>query len=72
MIKLYQSAVHPGRWVAHLEGSGWVTFPAAENGWEQRQPARGLDPVHLRQVPVKMGADAGVPAHVQSDELVLA
>jgi len=61
MIKLYSSAMHPKQWIAYVEGSGWVIFPARENGWESRQAARGLDPVYLRQVPVQMAESAGLP-----------
>lgn len=61
MIKLYRSAMHPKQWIAHVEGSGWVIFPARENGWESRQPARGLDPMYLRQVPVQMAESADLP-----------
>ena len=61
MIKLYSSATHPKQWIAYVEGSGWVVFPARENGWESRQAARGLDPMYLRQVPVRMAESAGLP-----------
>jgi hypothetical protein len=46
--------------VAYVSGSGWVVFPARENGWEERRPARGLDPVHLRQVPLSCAAETGI------------
>jgi hypothetical protein len=62
MIKLYISAVHPGHWVAYVAGTGWVMFPARENGWEQRRPARGLDPVHLRQAPARAASRTGFPS----------
>ena len=61
MIKLYRSATHAKQWIAYVEGSGWVIFPARENGWESRQPARGLDPMYLRQVPVHLAESAGLP-----------
>ena len=61
MIKLYKDALHPRNLVAYVEGSGWLAFPAKENGWEERQPARGLDPLYLRQVSVEQGVKAGVP-----------
>jgi len=61
MVKLYRSAIHPRHWVAYVEGMGWVAFPARENGWEERQPARGLDPLHLREVPVDVAASTGIP-----------
>jgi hypothetical protein len=61
MIKLYRDAQHPQNWVAFVPNSGWVAFPAKENGWEFRSPARGLDPLYLREVPLHQGFGAGVP-----------
>jgi hypothetical protein len=61
MIKLYRSATHHNQWVAYGQGIGWVVFPAVENGWTDRRPARGLDPVHLREVPLGLAANTGVP-----------
>ncbi len=61
MIKLYRSAAHPGHWVAFVPKTGWVVFPSRENGWEDRHPARGLDPLHLRAVPLQMAANTGIP-----------
>lgn len=54
-MKLYQSAVHEGQWLAYVREIGWVVFPAQENGWEERRPARGIDPIHLREVPLPPG-----------------
>ena len=61
MIKLYRDAMRPKNLVAYVPGSGWVTFPARENGWEHRSAARGLDPLCLREVPLHQGSAAGVP-----------
>lgn len=61
MIKLYRDALRPKNWVAYIPQVGWVAFPAAENGWEHRAPARGLDPLYLREVPLQSGYAAGVP-----------
>ena len=60
-MKLYLSAVHPGQWLAYGKEIGWVAFPATENGWDSRRPARGIDPVHLREVPLHLAAKAGLP-----------
>jgi hypothetical protein len=60
MFKVYCSKQHPGRFIAHSPSTGWVIFPDAENGWADRKPARGLDPMHLRQVPALMAAKAMV------------
>ena len=69
MIKLYRSAVHPNHWVAYVPGTGWVMFPAKENGWANRCPARGLDPVHLRQVSLSQAAQTGILEPELSPEL---
>jgi len=61
MIKLYRDAQRPNNWVAYVPNVGWFAFPAVENGWDQRTPARGLDPLFLREVPVAKGFAAGVP-----------
>jgi hypothetical protein len=61
MIKLYRDAQHPANWVAYVPTVGWVAFPATENGWEHRAPARGLDPLFLREVPLQKGFAAGLP-----------
>jgi hypothetical protein len=61
MIKLYRSMLHPKYWIASVPGAGWMAFPARDNGWQQRQAARGLDPLHLREVPIGLAANTGVP-----------
>jgi hypothetical protein len=66
MIKLYRSATHPNQWLAYGPGIGWVVFPATENGWADRRPARGLDPVHLREVPLRLAANAGIAGAASS------
>jgi hypothetical protein len=60
MIKLYRSATHVGQWLAYAPEIGWVVFPAREQGWEDWRPARGLDPVHLREVPLQLAANTGM------------
>ncbi len=65
MIKLYRSAIHPRHWVAYAPGNGWVAFPNKENGWEERHPARGLDPMHLREVPLELAANTGITRELE-------
>jgi hypothetical protein len=60
MIKLYCSKTYPQHWIAYAPDAGWLIFPKTDNGWEQRKPARGLDPIHLRQVPLEMAARSGM------------
>jgi hypothetical protein len=61
MLKLYTSAINPGYWVASGTDTGWVIFPAVSGGWENRRQARGLDPMHLREVPVQLASNTGFP-----------
>ncbi len=61
MTRLYTSAIHRNHWIASVPGSGWVMFPARENGWEERQPARGLDPLYLREASPRLAENAGFP-----------
>ena len=68
MIKLYRSATLPLNWIAYVQGTGWMMFPAEENGWEKRRPARGLDPMHLREVPLHLAVNTGVTAAAQPSE----
>jgi hypothetical protein len=65
MLKLYRSYRHQGAWVAYSSETGWVIFPETENGWEQRKPAKGLDPMHLRQMPIGMAASTGIQSPVE-------
>jgi hypothetical protein len=72
MMKLYKSLDYPKHWIACVAGTGWVAFPRTENGWEQRHPARGLDPLHLREVPVHLAQNAGLPVNAEAAELTFA
>lgn len=60
-MRLYLSAMHPGQWVAYGNETGWVSFPAVEQGWFARHAARGLDPIYLREVPVRLAYNTGFP-----------
>jgi len=60
-MKLYRSRKYPNRWYAFSNSTGWVMFPAEPNGWVKRQPARGVDPIDVREVPLHLASDAGLP-----------
>jgi hypothetical protein len=60
-MKLYRSSNYPTRWYAFSPETGWVMFPAEAGGWQKRQPARGVDPLYFRQVPLRMGFNTGLP-----------
>jgi hypothetical protein len=65
MFKLYRSAIHANYWIAYSASTGWIMFPAREDGWRDRRPGRGLDPVHLREVPMKLAANTGILEHCE-------
>jgi hypothetical protein len=60
-MKLYRSRNYPNRWYAYSVSTGWVMFPAEANGWQKRQTARGMDPVDVRNVPLELAAETGIP-----------
>ena len=72
MVKLFRSAMHPNQWVANVPGQGWVAFPARPQGWAERRPVRGLDPVHLRQVALTSAQGTGLLEWVEEEVLQVA
>jgi hypothetical protein len=54
-MKLFRSTKYPTRWFAFGPEIGWVMFPAEVGGWQKRQPARGIDPIDVREVPLRTG-----------------
>jgi hypothetical protein len=66
MTKLYRSAIHFHHWVAYSPVTGWTMFPARANGWSSRQPARGIDPMYLREVPVRLAFGTGLLESMES------
>ena len=59
-MKLFRSRRNPTRWIAYAPETGWVVFPAEAGGWEKRQPARGIDPIDIREVPIALASDTGM------------
>lgn len=68
-MKLYRSRNYPNRWYACSKSTGWIMFPAEADGWNKRQPARGVDPIDIREVPLELAFGAGVPASVETGEM---
>jgi len=60
-MKLYRSTNYPSRWYAYGKETGWVMFPAVLDGWARRQPARGIDLIDVREVPLSLAAGTGLP-----------
>ena len=59
-MKLFRSAKHETRWFA-FGPAGWVIFPAEVGGWEKRKPAIGTDQIDMREVPLRLGFNTGIP-----------
>ena len=60
-MRLFRSAKHQNRWFAFAPEVGWVTFPAEVGGWHKRQSASGIDPLDVREVPLRLGFNTGFP-----------
>jgi len=60
-MQLYRSISDPTRWFAFGPETGWVAFPPEFNGWEERKPVAGISPDTLREVPLRMGFNTGIP-----------
>jgi hypothetical protein len=43
-------------------------FPAAAEGWTKRQPARGIDPLDVREVPIRLAFGAGIADSADATE----
>jgi hypothetical protein len=67
-MKLYRSKKYPNRWFAYSPATGWVKFPIEADGWQKREPARGIDPIDIREVPVELAVEAGVPVDADIPE----
>ncbi len=60
-MRLYRNSHRPAVWFAFSPETGWVMFPAEAGGWSKRQPARGIDPIHVREVPLRLAFNTGMP-----------
>jgi len=60
-MRLYRSTKDLTRWFAFGPVAGWVMFPAEIDGWQKRQPVRGINRLTLREVPLRMGFNTGIP-----------
>jgi len=60
-MKLYRSKNYPTKWIAYSDTTGWVAFPAETDGWQKREPARGIDPIDIRLAPLQFAVGTGIP-----------
>jgi hypothetical protein len=60
-MRLFWSKRYLKHWIAFSEATGLVIFPAEIDGWQKRQPADEVLAEELREIPVRMAANAGMP-----------
>ena len=66
-IKLYRSIRDSSWWFAFNPQVGWVMFPAVVCGWHERRRASNYDPLDMREVPLRMGFNTGIPGAPMSE-----
>ena len=60
-MKLYRSTTDLTRWFAFAPTTGWVSFPAEIDGWRKRRSVSGVNRLVMREVPLRMGFNTGIP-----------
>jgi hypothetical protein len=60
-MKLCRSTKDLTQWFAFIPAAGWVMFRPEINGWQKRQAAHGMNRLTLREVPLRMGFNTGIP-----------
>lgn len=60
-MKIRFCATDLSHWFAIDPEIGWVMFPAEFSGCQKRKPALVIDPQYMREVPLRMGFNTGVP-----------
>ncbi len=61
MPRLYRSATDLEHWFVHDGPTGWVRFPARINGWANRKAIRNVRGLDLREVPLRLSFNTGLP-----------
>lgn len=64
-LKLYRSTKDI-RWFAFSPIIGWVMFPAEIGGWQKRRRTSCILLLDMREVPLKMGFNTGLPGAPKS------
>ena len=60
-MKLYRNVKNSTQWFAFGRRLGWVVFPAEISGWLKRENAREVCLADMREVPIRMGFNTGIP-----------
>jgi hypothetical protein len=62
MPRLFRSSQDLEHWFVFEDSLGWVKFPARIDGWAERQPIRTVSELALREVPLWLSFNTGLPA----------
>ena len=60
-MKLYRSTKDSTQWFAFGRNTGWLIFPPEVDGWQKRKMIPGINPIDMREVPIRMGFNTGFP-----------
>ena len=61
MPRLYRSSHDLEHWFVLDESLGWFRFPACTNGWVHRRLMRTVAGLDLREVPLRLSFNTGLP-----------
>jgi len=53
--------MYSARWLVFSRKVGWLMFPAEVGGWKKRKPARGIGPLEMPDVPLRLESKTGIP-----------
>jgi hypothetical protein len=61
MPRLYRSTTDLQHWFLYDDATGWMKFPARTGGWTHRRPLRTGHELDLREVPLWLSFNTGLP-----------
>jgi hypothetical protein len=72
MPRLYRSSRDLQYWFVFDDSMGWVRFPARIDGWADRRPVPTVYGLDLREVPLWLSFNTGLPVDRLARRLHLA
>lgn len=60
-MKLFWNRKDRTHWIAFTKTTGLVAFPAETDGWRKRKPATHVELEQLREIPIRLAVNAGIP-----------
>jgi len=72
MLRMYRSSRDLEHWYVLEDSGAWVNFPARANGWADRRPVRTVYGLDLREVPLWLSFNTGLPTAARRGKMVKA